>query len=186
MEDNRIVELYHQRDEAALQATREKYGHYLYAIAYGILQDAGGAEECVNDTYLCAWQQMPPQQPRVLSAFLGTVTRRLALDRYRQQHAEKRGGGVAAVSLAELEECVPTGATVYDGVECRELAAAISAFLHTLPREECDVFLRRYWYMDSISAIAQRNHCSQGRIRILLMRTRQKLCKHLQQEGMME
>jgi len=129
---------------------------------------------------------MPPQQPRVLSAFLGTVTRRLALDRYRQQHAEKRGGGVAAVSLAELEECVPTGATVYDGVECRELAAAISAFLHTLPREECDVFLRRYWYMDPISAIAQRNHCSQGRIRILLMRTRQKLCKHLQQEGMME
>ena len=186
MEDNRIVELYHQRDEAALRLTREKYGRRLYGIAYAILGDEGGAEECENDTYLRAWEQMPPQRPQVLFAFLGTITRRLALDRYRTAHTAKRGGGTAAVSLAELEECIPAHGGVHEGIECRELATCISAFLHTLPREECDVFLRRYWYMDSISTIAQRNRCSQGRIRILLMRTRQKLRNYLQQEGMME
>ncbi|MBR5524674.1 MAG: RNA polymerase sigma factor [Clostridia bacterium] len=186
MEDNRIVELFFARDEAALRLTREKYGRYLYAIAYGILQDAGDAQECENDTYLCAWQQIPPQQPRVLSAFLGAIARRQALDRYRHRHTAKRGGGVADLSLTELEECVPAGSTVYDGVESRELAAAISAFLHTLPEEECDLFLRRYWYMDSISALAQRYNCSQGRIRIWLMRTRRRLRDRLQQEGMIE
>ncbi len=186
MEDNRIVELYHQRDEAALRLTREKYGRRLYGIAYAILGDEGGAEECENDTYLRAWEQMPPQRPQVLFAFLGTITRRLALDRYRTAHTAKRGGGTAAVSLAELEECVPAHGGVHEGIECRELATCISVFLHTLPREECDVFLRRYWYMDSVAAIATRFGCSQGRIRILLMRTREKLKKHLQKEGIWE
>lgn len=186
MEDNRILELFFARDEAALQLTREKYGRYLNGIAYAVLRDAGAAEECENDTYLRAWEQMPPERPQVLSAFLGTITRRLALDRYRHAHTAKRGGGVADLSLTELEECVPAGSTVYDDMESRELAAVISAFLHTLPEETCAVFLRRYWYMDSISELAQRYNCSPGRIRILLMRTRQALRAHLEQEGMME
>ena len=183
MEDNRIVELYHQRDEAALQATREKYGHYLYAIAYGILQDAGGAEECENDTYLDAWRQIPPNVPHPLSSFLGMLTRRISLDRLRKRNARKRGGGEVILSFEELEDCIPDGGGIDVSIDADRLADVISKFLASLPRTEADVFVRRYWYFDSIATIARNYGYGISRVKMMLMRTRERLRIRLEEEG---
>jgi len=185
VEDARIVELYWQRDEAALEETQAKYGRYCYGIAMQILHNSEDAAECENDTYLRAWHSIPPHRPRELSAFLGAITRRLSLDKWRYSHADKRGGSQVAVSLHELEECIPDGKAVDETLAAQELAAILSSFLRGLPRTECDVFLRRYWYFDSIEAIGLRYGFGQSKVKMMLKRTRDRLLVRLEKEGVM-
>lgn len=182
MEDKRIIEMYWQRDEQALTLTRRKYGAYCHAIALQILHNREDADECENDTYLRAWNAMPPDRPHGLRAYLGAITRRLSLDRWRKRTTQKRGGEVA-LSLEELGECVPHPDTVPEAVEVGETAAILSDFLRSLPAVECDVFLRRYWYFDAVAQIARRYGYSESKVKMTLSRTREKLRDRLEKEG---
>ena len=183
MEDSRIITLYWQRDESALVLTCARYGAYCREIAWHILQDREDAAECENDTYWRAWQRMPPDRPHGLRPYLGAITRHLALDRWRASHADKRGGGEVALSLEELGACVGTAHSVEDEAERTVLAALLSAFLGSLPRAECDLFVRRYWYMDSVAQIAARYGYSESKVKMTLKRTRDKLRSRLEKEG---
>ena len=183
MEDSKIIDLYWARKEQALSETDAKYGSYCRTIAHNILHNHEDTEECVSDTWLHAWNAMPPQRPGVLSAFLGRITRNLSFDRCKYQQAEKRGGGVLPLALDELGECIPARSGVEHELEHRELAAAIDAFLRTLPEKECNLFLRRYWYVDSIADIAARYGMKENTVKSVLFRTREKLRKYLGKEG---
>ncbi|MBR5520252.1 MAG: sigma-70 family RNA polymerase sigma factor [Clostridia bacterium] len=182
MDDATILALYNQRDECAIAATREKYGALCHTIAYRILSDHGEAEECEADTYFTAWQKIPPTVPQIFSAFLAKITRTLALDRYRKSHAQKRGGSTVEVSLEELADCLPTHQGVEDKLEADELAKAISAFLRTIPARDCDIFLRRYWYFDTIDEICRRYDLGASKVKMTLHRTRIKLAAYLSEE----
>ena len=184
MEDQQIVALYWDRSERAIAETSAKYGSYCHAIAFQILASGEDAEESVNDTWLAAWNAMPPHRPAILSAFLGKITRRIAIDRWRSLRAEKRGGGETALALEELEGCVPGGGTVEGEVEAGELARAVDEFVMALPLLQRRVFLRRYWYLDSLPAISQRFGFSQSKVKVMLWRIREKLRLHLEKEGL--
>lgn len=183
MQDDRIVTLYWQRDEAAIRETEQKYGRYLSKIAYNILADREDSRESVNDTYLKAWQSMPPHQPTVLATYLGKITRQVSIDRFRSRNREKRRPSEYAVSLCELEECVSGGNATEQEVDGRLLAAAISAYLYTLPPETRHVFVGRYYYMDAIREIAAYHGMSEAKVKSLLYRTRMGLRSYLEQEG---
>ncbi len=182
MEDSRIVELYWQRDETAIAETQNKYGHYCYSIANNILRNNEEAEECVNDTYLGAWKSIPPHCPVILSTFLGKITRQLSLKKLRYQTAGKRGGGAPVAALDELEECIPSGQSMEADLNARELAKIIDEFLGSLSTWERRVFLRRYWYFDSIKDISSRFGFSQSKVKMMLKRTRDKLLVRLGKE----
>ena len=183
MEDDRIVDLYWQRNERAIAETAAKYGPYLRSISRQILSNAEDAEECVNDTYNDAWQSMPPHRPSILSTFLGKITRRISIDLWRKYSAEKRGGGETALALEELEECVSGTGDVEAEVERLELQKKLNAFLLALPRTDRQVFMCRYWYLDSVSDIAKRFACSESKIKSMLYRTRNRLRAMLEKEG---
>lgn len=183
MEDSNIVELYWQRCENAISETKEKYGPYCYAIAFNILCSKEDAEESENDTYLAAWNSMPPHKPGLLSTFLGKITRRISLDKWKMKNAEKRGGGEVTLSLDELMECVPDHNGPELQLEAAELAQIIDAFLRTLPDTERRLFLCRYWHLDSIAQISKYFGFSQSKVKMTLCRTRQKLRDHLEKEG---
>ena len=183
MEDSRIVDLYWQRDETAIAETEKKYGKYCLSVARRILDDRQDAEECVNDTYLGAWNAMPPHRPAVLPTFLGKIARRLSLKKRRDRTAGKRGGGIVAESLDELEDCIPSGQRIDDALEGRELEAAVNAFLEGLPADERRVFLRRYWYFDSVREISVRYGFGESKVKMTLKRTRDKLRARLEKEG---
>lgn len=182
MDDSKIIALYWQRKETAVRETKLKYGRYCYSIAYNILGDRSDAEECENDTYLDAWKRMPPAKPSILSVFLGTITRRIALDKWRMHTAAKRGGGESALPLHELEECIPDAQTIDDRVDAARLAEYISAFLRTLPEAESNVFLRRYWHCDTVDAICHRYGFGKSKVKMMLLRTREKLRTYLEKE----
>jgi len=181
--DDRIVELYWQRSAAAISETADKYGGYCHTIAYNILANREDAEESVNDTWLDAWNNMPPHKPSVLSTFLGKITRRIAIDRWRKRQAGKRGGGEMALVLEELEDCVSDDADVEITIEQQEMARIIREFLDGLPLPERRVFLCRYWYMDSLSAVAGQFGFSESKTASMLHRTRKKLREKLESEG---
>lgn len=183
MQDEHIVELYWQRSESAIRETAAKYGDYCRYIAYNILFSREDAEESVNDTYLHAWQSMPPHKPSVLSVFLGKITRRISIDRWRRMHAEKRGGGVMTLVLEELENCAADSGDAETKIEQRETERVIREFLDTLPPVERRIFLRRYWYMDSIAAIALRFGFTESKTASMLFRIRGKLRHKLESEG---
>ena len=183
MEDSQIIDLYWARLEQAIQETDTKYGSYCRAIAHNILKSVEDSEECVSDTWLRAWNAMPPQRPSVLSAFLGRITRNLSLDRYKAARAEKRGGSSFPAALDELSECVPAGGSVEQTMDERELGQAIDRFLRTIPEKQCSLFLRRYWYAESISQIAERYSLKENTVKSILFRTREQLRKFLQKEG---
>lgn len=183
--DERIVELYWQRSESAVSETAEKYGDYCSYIAYNILYSREDAEECVNDTYLDAWNSMPPHRPSILSAFLGKITRRISLDRWRRKHADKRGGGQIELVFEELEDCIADGGNTETAMEQREMGRIIGEFLDALPAVERRVFLRRYWYMDSVAGIALDFDFTESKTVSMLYRTRQKLRAKLESEGYM-
>ena len=183
MDDNHIVDLYWQRNESAISETATKYGKYLHSISYQILLNNEDAEECVNDTYNDAWQSMPPHRPSILSTFLGKITRRISIDLWRKYSAEKRGGGVMTLALDELEECVLGTGDVEAEVERLELQKKLNDFLLALPKVDRQVFMCRYWYMDSISDIAKQFAYSQSKVKSRLYRTRNKLRAMLEKEG---
>lgn len=182
MDDNKIIELYWTRDERALEATRTKYGHYCYTIAYNILHNREDSDECVNDTYLGAWNSIPPHRPQLLSTFLGKITRNLSLKQLRTRSAQKRGGGEAALALEELEECIPSQSSTEEAILEEELTKTLDIFLRTLPETERRIFLCRYWYFDSISAICIRYGFGKSKVKMILLRTREKLRHYLEQE----
>lgn len=181
MEDLQIVELYWQRSEHAVEKTASKYGGYLNQIAYNILQNAQDAEECVEDTYLHAWNAIPPQRPGALKCWLGRIVRNLSLDRFRARRAARRGGGGMDILLSELEECVPAGGgPVW---EEQELAQLLESFLSSREERARLIFMRRYWYGDSLSQISKRFSLREGQIKSSLFRTRRALKQHLESEG---
>ncbi len=183
MDDNSIVELYWERNENAIEETQKKYGRYCYSIAFNILNNQEDAEESVNDTYLNAWSSMPPQRPNVLSAFLGRITRNISLNKWKCRTAEKRGGGQADIVLDELQDCVPSKESVEEEIEVKELAGIIDKFLRGLPKEERNIFLCRYWYMDSIADICKQFGYGESKVKMKLLRTRKKLMEKLEKEG---
>lgn len=182
MEDNGIIDLFFHRSEQAIAEIDKKYGSYCYAIAYHILSDREDSEESISDTYLAAWNTIPPKKPRVLNAFLGKLTRHISIDRWRRRSAQKRGGGEMLLALDELGECVASSDMEAE-ITQRALARILNDFLETLPETERNVFLSRYWYLDSISAIAGLTGFSQSKVTSMLHRTRGKLRKKLSQEG---
>lgn len=184
MTDARIIELYFERDERAIGETDRKYGPYCRSIAYNILFSHEDAEESMNDTYLRAWNSMPPERPNILSAFLGKICRRLSIDRWRRDRAEKRGGGEPALALEELEYCIPSGSgDPADELELRELQRLYERFLTSLPAAERRVFLCRYWYMDPIADIARRFGFTEAKVTSMLHRTRERFRAVLEKEG---
>ena len=182
MEDSRIVELYWQRKEEAIPETESKYGRYCFSISVNILRDKEDAEECVNDTYLAAWNTIPPHRPLILSTFLGKITRRLSMKKLRDRSVDKRGGGSIAASVDELEYCLPTGQSIDESIDTAEITKILDSFLETLPADERRVFLRRYWFFDSISDIASRFGYGKSKVKMMLKRTRDKLKECLQKE----
>ena len=183
MEDSTIIALYWDRDERAIQETAQKYGAYCHTVAYHILKNRQDAEECVNDTYVRAWNAMPPQRPAVLRAFLGKITRNQAINVYRASHAKRRGGGRMTAVLHELENCVADGPET--ALEEAELSRSLDQFLRQLSPKDCCVFVRRYWYLDSVQEIAARYHMAVGSVKSSLFRTRKKLREYLEQEGIL-
>ena len=183
MQDKQIVELYWSRNEAAITESQKKYGRYCRYIAYQILHDEEDAKEIENDTYLAAWNTIPPQKPDPLKPYLGTLCRRGALDRYDQKQAEKRGGGHLPIPLEELAECIPADDSGEDIVELIALRDAMNAFLSRLRRRERNVFVRRYFYMSAIAEIADEYFMTQSGVKMMLSRLRQKLKAHLEKEG---
>lgn len=182
MEDKQIVALYLQRNEQALAETAAKYGKYCFSIANNILENAADTEETVNDAYLGVWAAIPPHRPVMLSTFVGKITRRLAIKRWQMNRAQKRGGGEMELALEELSDCIPSRNTVETAVEAAELSKALNRFVLALPRTERNGFVCRYWYLDSIDAIAQRYNFTQSKVKSMLSRTRKKLYTHLQKE----
>ena len=183
MEDEMIVSLYWQRDESALKETERKYSHYLSKIAYNILADWEDCKESVNDTYLKAWNSIPPHKPSVLSTYLGKITRQLSIDIYRKRNSGKRKASAYAISLSELEECVSTEDTTEETVDLRLLAEIISTFLRTLSTQARNTFVGRYYFMDSIRDVASYYGMSEATVKSLLYRTRLGLKTYLKKEG---
>ena len=181
MEDSAIVALYWQRDQQAITASDEKYGALCRGLSWNILESREDAEECVNDTWHRAWNTMPPQRPARLAPYLGRITRNLALDRYDRLHARKRGG--VDLVLEELSDALPAAGAVSDRMDAAETARLITEFLRGLPPEPRQIFLRRYWYCDPTRAIARRCGVSEGKVRVTLHRTRQKLRVYLEEKG---
>ena len=183
MEDNRIIELFFDRDEEAIRKTQEKYGAYCYTIAFNILNDESDSKECENDTYMRVWNLIPPQKPDRLSAFLGKITRNIAIDRYRKQHSLKRGSGTVQEALDELCDVVSGNDSTEDSIERKELVEAINSFLDSIPKEQCDMFVMRYWYSAPISKIADLMGESNGNISVKLHRIRKELKEYLVKRG---
>ena len=183
MEDAAIVALYWQRDESAIGHTQEKYGRYLTKIARQILESHEDSEESVNDTYLRAWESMPPHRPGILATSLGRITRQRSIDIFRERHREKRGGSQYALALTELEDCLSGGDSTREEVEASLLAEAIGAWLGGLSAETRTVFLERYYFLDPVAEIAARRGFTQAKIKSMLYRARQGLRDHLGKEG---
>lgn len=183
MEDNHIIELYWARDQRAITASDAKYGPYCRAVARNILWDERDGEECVSDTWHRAWNAMPPQKPVFLRAFFGKITRNLAFNRYEKSTAQKRGGGELPLALAELEGCIPAQNTVEKTLEDRELTALLEGFVEALPDRDRTIFLRRYWYLCPIKDIARSLSLGESRVKMSLLRSREKLRALLEEEG---
>lgn len=193
MEDHQIIELYWNREESAIRETEAKYGRYLHQIASRILSDGQDVQEVVNDTYLGAWNSIPPQRPTLLSAYLSKITRRIAIDVYRKRTSVKRRGDQYAQSLEELSQCVTTERpsvsekrileTPEDIWITKELSATINDWLWQQQEEMRHVFLWRYFYMESILDIASRKQYSESKVKSMLHRMRKSLRAYLEKEG---
>lgn len=183
MDDKQIIDLYWARSENAIMQTANKYGRYCHYIAFNILHNDEDSKECVNDTYLKAWNAMPPQRPNRLSVFLGKITRNLSLDRYKRYNAEKRGYGQITYVLDELKACVPADDNVEQIVDDVVLTEVLNRFLASLPAETRIIFMRRYWYFCSIKDIAADLKVSESKVKMSLLRSRDKLRHLLEREG---
>ena len=183
MEDNEIVDLYWERKETAITASSDKYGSYCHAISYNILHNSEDAEECVNDTWLGAWNSIPPQRPERLSTYFGKITRNLSLNRFKRYTAEKRGLGQTILVLSELEDCIPDRTNVEQIIDEQILVRAINAFLYSQPEQRRNVFIRRYWHFFSIRDIAKTYGMSESKVASMLFRMRKDLKRDFEKEG---
>lgn len=183
MKDEEIIALYWKRDEQAIAATAEKYGSYCRAISYNILHNNEDAQECLNDTWLGAWNSIPPRRPNRLSVYLGKITRNLSLNRARSYTAQKRGLGQTDLVLSELEDCIPAGNDVEQILDEMILTRSINQFLRAQPRQKRNIFIRRYWYLYPIRNIAAAYGMSESKVASLLFRMRNELKSCLEKEG---
>ena len=184
MEDEKIIALYWQRDQSAIDETDKKYGVQLRGLSYGILSDREDAEECVSDTYMAVWNSLPPQRPQRLRAYAAAIVRNLSLRRVRDRYSKKRGGGEVALALEELEDCLCSQVSVEREYEQKELAWKIEEFLRTLSADDRRIFMCRYWGFAPVAEIAQKLGCPQSKVKSSLHRTRGKLQKYLTKEGL--
>lgn len=185
MNDAQIVELYWQRDESAVTVTQEKYNTYLLKIAYNILNNHEDSEESVNDTYLAAWNSIPPQKPAVLSTYLGKLTRRISISLFRRKNADKRQGGEFALSFSEMEDVMEGNMEPEKEIEAQILGELLNKFLRSLKSDERRTFIGRYYYMDPLKEVAAYCGMSEGKAKTMLFRTRMKLKEYLRKEGFM-
>jgi len=183
MEDIEIIGLYLNRSQDAIANTADKYGSYCYKIAYNILSNKEDSEESVNDTYLSAWNTIPPEIPTCLKSFLGSIVRNLSLKKYRSRNAQKRGEGQVPLALHELSECISDDNTVDKVIDNTELANLLNSFLENLKSLDRRIFVKRYWYLLSISDIAKDFGFSESKVKSSLHRTRKKLKNYLEKEG---
>lgn len=180
MDDIQIIELFQKRNEDAIKESRTKYGRYCASIAGNILHSAEDTEECVNDTWLRAWNSIPPEKPKRLAVFLGRIARNLAIDRYRKNTAAKNGGGQTALCLDELSECIGEESAIEDRLALKEI---IQKFLTGLPERNREIFLLRYWYMMPTTEVAKNRGMTEGAVKMMLKRDRDKLKDVLMKEG---
>lgn len=183
MKDNEILDLYWNRDESAISLTADTYGKYCYSVAYNILHNNEDAEECLNDTWVNAWNSIPPHRPNRLSTFLGKITRNIAINRYKQMNTQKRGEGQVDIALNELEGCLSSQMDVEQMADEMVLTEAIDRFLRMQPRTERNIFVGRYWHLYSITELAKAYNMSESKIASMLFRMRNKLKIHLEKEG---
>ena len=183
MEDEKIVALYFERNEDAIQESEVKYGKYCHTISYNVLRNVEDTEECVNDTWIHAWNAIPPTRPVSLKAFLGKIARNLSLNRLQENHAQKRGNGENYTALEELDEILSAPRTVEEEVEGKLLKETIDLFLEGLSEKYRIVLMQRYWYFYSIEEIARLNGYTVNNVKSLLFRTRKRLKDHLEKEG---
>lgn len=183
MEDSRIVEMYWDRDEEAIRQSEKKYGRYCGAIAHNILFNRADEDECLNDTWIGAWNSIPPQRPEKLGPYLGKITRNAALNMYEKKHAEKRGGGQTALALDELAEVIGKESDAEKQAALSDLTDSINGFLRHIEKDARVIFVQRYWYMYSVEEIAKFNGFSVSKVKMSLARTREKLRVHLEEEG---
>ena len=182
MDDNEIIRLYWQRSESAISETAVRYGRLIYHVASHILRSPEDIEECVNDTYLGAWQAIPPAKPQILSSFLCRISRNLAITKHDYIPAAKRNPSVS-ISLPELEDVLAADDSIDDRYSDEELADCINQFHETLNLDQRNVFIRRYWYFESIKEIMMRYKMSQSKVESMLFRTRGKLRLYLEKRG---
>ena len=183
MEDRQIVDLYWARSESAITETDKKYGRYCHYIAYQILSDDLDAEEIVNDTYLKTWNTVPPNYPDPLKTYVGMISNQLALNRYDEKTAAKRGGGKMPLIFHELDECLADDEESIDIAEAVVLRDLLNRFIWSLPKKTRNIFVRRYWYASSLAEIAEEYGMKESAVAMLMFRTRQKLREFLQKEG---
>jgi RNA polymerase sigma-70 factor (ECF subfamily) len=178
-----ILDLFWTRSESAISETAKKYGNYCFAIAANILKNKEDAEESVNDTYLKAWAAIPPQRPTIFSSFLGKITRNLSINKYKAQRTDKRGGGEFPLLLSDLDECIPSRENTELEFESGQIIEMLNSCLRSMDSESRIVFVRRYWYFDSIKTIASRFQMSESKVKSTLFRTRKKIKSYLEKEG---
>ena len=183
MEDEKIIDLYFRRDETAISESQAKYGSYLKTVSYNVLRNTEDSEECVSDTWLHAWNAIPPTRPRILKAWYARVTRNLSLNRLQENRAKKRGGGETDTALSELEECIPDNRNVEDEIDGIVLSDMISEFLAGLPKRQRVIFMQRYFYACEIREIAELHHVGESYVKTLLFRLRNRLREVLEKEG---
>ena len=183
MEDNQIVDLYWERSETAIAETDKKYGRYCHYIAYQVLSDDEDAKEIVNDTYLKTWNTVPPNRPDPLKGYVGMISNQLALNRYDEKTAQKRGGGKLHLIYHELDECVADVDESEDMGESLALRDALNRFIWSLPQKTRRIFVRRYWYAAPLSEISEEFGMKENAVAMLMFRTRQKLKDFLVEEG---
>lgn len=183
LQDDDIIQLYWERDETAITATDDKYGRYLYTIAYNILHDKMDCEECLNDTYLGTWNRIPPERPNVFQVFLSRITRNIAVDKYRKKTAGKRIPTEMTVCLNELDDCIPAIDTLEQQYYSGEIANIINNYLKTLSQRALTIFICRYYFSDSIASIAAMFNVNQSTIFRTLTKIREGLKERLKQEG---
>ncbi len=183
LDDSEIIGMLFDRDERVIAELSRKYGSYCTSIANNILRNREDTEECVNDTYMKTWESIPPEKPKLLAAFMGKITRNLAIDRYRRDHSQKRGGDDMELIFEELEECVSDGSSVEATAERREILAAVNRFLGKLSSKNRIMFVSRYCYCESVHDIAARFGIKENNVSVSLNRTRAQLREYMKKEG---
>ena len=185
MEDKEIIKLYFEKDEKAIAETSAKYGAYCKTVAENILKNTEDSEECFNSALLCLWNSVPPQKPENLKIFIAKITRNIAINNFKAKFAEKRGGKESFAAFEELSEFIPEKNGVEESFEAEELEKNINFFVKNLPEKERNIFIRRYFFFESMNKIGERYGFSENRVSVILFRTRKKLRKYLEKEGLL-